>query len=471
LKTVTNETSFELLTPQEINTAIKKSIEKTGDFNWKNAEDLMLWSAVIHGDSILTVGYGSKEFIEGTDKLNSDLRKSLIDEIILSEGNAEKTNIVIHQDEFLTYFDIKVSKIETIALLRSNPNVRYAEPSGYRFFDYEATEKSDSGCDTGSDVINTADYRLIAPNCYVSWVYDKHNIPSAWNISTGRGITVGVVDTGISPYQSLLNASFNDGYSTGRTVQKYGTYTESIWYWVTTTDGPDDKCSHGTSMSSNVASPRNDNYMPVGVAYNCNLISYRGTSDVLLDDYHEQRGVADAITALANRSDLKIISMSVGYIFTISKISDAVKYAYSKGKLIFAAGGTSTSFTNFVGVIFPASMAECNAVTGVTDGGSTDACDVCHWGSQIDFTVVMQRYYDGNRTSPTTGFYENSKQYVGGSSIATSTMAGIAALVWAKYPTWTRDQVLTKLIQSSEFYPYKNADFGYGSVDAYKAVL
>ena len=32
-------------------------------------------------------------------------------------------------------------------------------------------------------------------------------------------------------------------------------------------------------------------------------------------------------------------------------VKDAVKYAYSKGKLIIAAGGTSTSFTNGYGVI------------------------------------------------------------------------------------------------------------------------
>ena len=38
-----------------------------------------------------------------------------------------------------------------------------------------------------------------------------------------------------------------------------------------------------------------------------------------------------------------------------------------KGKLIFCAGGTSTSFTTFVGVIFPAWMSETVAVTGLKD--------------------------------------------------------------------------------------------------------
>lgn len=470
IDTTDDNDKYELLTPEEINARIELSLEQTGDFQWKDADVEMLWSAVIHGDSILTVGYGNKEFIEAPDKIHDNIKNGIIENIRLSESVPEKKQILIDEDQILTVFDIKVSKTETIIELRNNPDVRYLEASGYQFFKYKTGEKSNSGCDTGADVINSADYRLIAPNCYVSWSYDKHNIPQAWSISTGQGITVGLIDTGVSPYQSLLNSNFNDGYSSGRTIEKYGTYVDSWWSWSTTTDGPDDKCSHGTYMAANIASPRNDNYMPVGVAYNSNLVSYRGTSDVLLDGYHEQKGVANALTALGNRSDVKIISMSIGHIFTIRRIKDAVKYAYSKGKLIIAAGGTSTIWTNFVGVIFPANMAETVAVTGVTDGSSTEECEVCHFGNTIDFTVVMQRNYDGNRTSPTTGFYENNKHYTGGSSVAASTTAGIAALVWAKYPTRTRDQILTKLKQAAEFYPNKNSDFGYGSINAYLAV-
>ena len=53
-------------------------------------------------------------------------------------------------------------------------------------------------------------------------------------------------------------------------------------------------------MASALASPRNDNGMPVGVAYNSNLVSYRGTSDVVLEDYHDRIGVSNALKALGN---------------------------------------------------------------------------------------------------------------------------------------------------------------------------
>jgi hypothetical protein len=59
-------------------------------------------------------------------------------------------------------------------------------------------------------------------------------------------------------------------------------------------------------------------------------VAYRATEDVLLNDYHERKGVSKALTQLGNRSDVKIISMSIGYVWSIGNIKDAVKYAYSK---------------------------------------------------------------------------------------------------------------------------------------------
>jgi subtilisin family serine protease len=210
--------------------------------------------------------------------------------------------------------------------------------------------------------------------------------------------------------------------------------------------------------------------MPVGVAYNCNLIDYRGTKDVVLDVYNEQKGVANALSALANKSSVKIISMSIGHIFTINRIKDAVRYAYARGKMIIAAGGTSTSWTNWAGVIFPANMSETVAVTGIKNNGYSE-CETCHKGSKIDFTIIMERYWDANRHSVCLGFYNNTKDYVGGSSVATATTAGIAALVWARHPSWTRAQVLSKMKQASDFYPNRNSSFGYGNINAYTAVL
>lgn len=464
----------EPLTGEEINLIIDKSIAETGKFNWLDVDDFLLWSAVMRGDSILSIGYGTSPW--STQKSNEiiELKKRIFSLVIENEQDSNLKNkggeLLLYDDAILNFFDVKISNIETIIALREMDDIRYLEPAGYNYYAYNGRFKSSSGCTTTPDAVNAADYRTIAPNCLVSWVYDKHNIPPAWNYSTGAGVGVGLIDTGVSSYQDLLGSNFNDGYSSGRTIYKYGVFVDSFWPWVTTTDGVHDKCGHGTLMAGTIASPRNDNYMPVGVAYNCNLVSYRATKNVVLDGYHEQRGVARALTELGNRSDVKIISMSVGHIFSVGSIEDGVKYAYAKGKLIFAAGGTSTEWTNFAGVIFPASMAETVAVTGVTDSPTLTECAVCHKGDKIDFVVIMQRAGDVDRTSVVIGYIANTIDYVGGSSVSTATTAGIAALVWSKYPTWTRDQVLTRLKQSASLYPNKSSNFGYGSINALLAV-
>lgn len=463
----------EPLSVEQINQRITESINTTGDFDWHKENAHFLWSALTHGQYVLTVGYGNEGQSFSVER-DAELinKKSTLLTIILSEEQIDKEDLKLKEDNILTVFDVEVTKLETIIALKENEFVRYLEPNGYNQYADGSEQKSSSGCDKNGVYINPAHYSTIAPNnAQVSWHFDEHNIQDAWALSTGSGVTIGLIDTGVSKSQSLLNSGgINDGYSSGRFVQKYGTFIDSNWWWSSNYDGPDDKCGHGTAMGSTMASPRNDNGMPVGVAYNSNLVAYRATEDVLLNDYHERKGVSAALTQLGNRSDVKIISMSIGYIWSIGNIKDAVRYAYSQGKLIFAAGGTSTSFTNGFGVIFPATMSETVAVTGVDDGPNYDRCDTCHSGSKIDFTIIMEGDNNTSKAPPVLNFYNGQRRYTGGSSVATATTAGIAALVWSRYPNWSRAQVLNRLKQSADFYPYKNSSFGYGNIDALQAV-
>ena len=461
------------LTIQQINDQINSHLEKTGTFDWSQADIHLLWSAVVQGNNILTLGYGDEgqSFSENNDPILESKKNDLLKIISENEG-LDLSDLVLSEYEIINAFDVEITNVETIQALFNNDNVRYLEPNGYNQYTKYGLERSSSGCDKTGTYINPSHYATTTPNnAQVSWHFYQHNIPQAWNTSTGAGITIGLIDTGVSQSQSLLNTTgFNDGLSSGRFVQKYGTFIDSGGWWSSNYDGPHDKCGHGTAMASTMAAPRNDNGMPVGVAYNSNLVAYRATEDVLLDDYHERKGVTQALTDLARRSDVKIISMSIGYIWSIGNIKDAVRYAYSKDKMIFAAGGTSTSFTNGFGVIFPATMSETIAVTGVDDGVSYERCDTCHSGSKIDFTIIMEGEADSDKAPPVLGFYNGERRYTGGSSVATATTAGIAALIWSKYPSWSRSQVLSRLKSSSEFYPYRDGAFGYGNIDALQAV-
>lgn len=472
------ENSDSFLSVKEINLLIDQSFYEKGSFSWSDVPANVLWSAAVHGDKMITIGYGNKNesFREGKNRRLENLQSTLITRVQMTEG-AKRSQMKYKADETLNVIDIELTKLESVRALMASEGIRYLEPNGYSFYELKgakgpAPQTRDAGCSQDGDVLNTNDYSTTTPNALVSWTFDNHNIPAAWNEATGAGVTIGIIDTGISPNQSLLNSNFTDGASTNtRTVEKYGTYIDSFWWWSNNLDGPNDRCGHGTSMAGTAVGPRNDDGLPTGVAYDANLISYRGTADVVLEDYHERKGVSDALRQLADRSDVDIISMSIGYVWSIGNVRDAIRYAHSKGKLIFAAGGTSTTFTNWYPVIFPANMDEAVAVTGVTDwSGGYRQCDVCHDGSQIEFTVIMERDNDGDRTGTTIGFNQGQSQYVGGSSVATATIAGVAALVWSKYPNWTREQVLDRMRQSSELSSNPSSNHGYGNIDALAAV-
>lgn len=458
------------LTGKQINAEINSTIKSTGSFNWKNASDHLLWSAIFRGSRMVSIGFGaSKDDFDRSLSADSKTMEAEILGLIRQYEGIEQTRFLISSDQYLNQMDVLVEKEETIKALRKMKNIRYVEPGDYHYFEIEkslnpnAKSSGSSGCGFDSAVLNIADYTTTAPNAKIPWAFTQHNIPNAWSYSTGAGVTIGLIDTGVSPEQTLLGSSFNTGASSGRTINKFGSYVNG-----STTDGPADQCGHGTKMASVMAAPKNNAGLPVGVAYNANLITHRAASNVVLETSSEQNGVKTAFTDLANNTSVKIISMSMGHVFSVGKIEDGVKYAYSKGKLIFCAGGTSTSFTNFVGVIFPASMSETQAVTGVKEGTSNQKCDVCHSGSQIDFTFQMERA-NGN-TVPVLSYYNNQADYVGGSSVATAATAGIAALVWSKNPSWTRDQVLNKMRQSATYYPTVNSSYGYGNINVLKAV-
>jgi len=221
-------------------------------------------------------------------------------------------------------------------------------------------------------------------------------------------------------------------------------------------------------MSGQALGPRNDQNTSTGVAYKSNLHFIRSCDDVVLDGSSERTGTKNALVLMGNRSDIKIISMSIGTPFSSSVLKDGVDYAYGMGKLIFAAAGTSYGWTSWYGVIYPAAYSSCIAVTGVKESGSR--CSSCHDGSKVLYTIVMERSANSNRNSLSLPFSGNTPTYIGGSSCATATAAGIASVVWGVRQNMTRSQLLTCLTNTAQFYPTRNSSKGYGNLNASAAV-
>ncbi len=468
----------------ELDLVIFKTLQNTGKFEWSSVSNEMVWSALTQSDKVLSVGYKPENEGDINARIHlidinaiawKSAREKVLDIVFEEESRTnpslKRSELQIFEENILPVIDLKVSNLSTIERLRNSKLVRYAEPMGYETrgsSDAKSKINSDSGCgsNTAEIGLTVSDYTTIMPNAKASWNFAYHNITQAWAKSTGSGAKMVIIDTGCSDAQENLGSTFNQGSSSGRTIEKLVTLPRNTFLGIPTgpVETPNDGCGHGTSMEGAACGPRGTDGNTVGVAYNANLITIHAAADVFLNESRESKGVSDAFTLAGNRADVKVISMSMGNIISSGQIADGVRYAYRKGKLIFCAGGTSFGWTaGWAGVIFPASMAEAVAVTGIKDN-LTQRCDACHEGSDIDFVVVMEKV-SNSRKPLSLAMSGDAPSTVGGSSVATAETAAMATLIFSKYPSLTRDQVFERMKQNSSYYPSRNGNFGWGRVN------
>ena len=488
-----------LYTVQEINAVIQSSLQKNGRFNWQEQSDELLFSAIMHGDSLVSVGYGNPQTNSSTntESINSEpqltnislseakragvnidgIKMEILQQVRNDEGIKTNTvttesykDILQYESPVLTNMVIKIRKLSTLQDLRKSKAIRYVEPAEYnknllKSTTAKVTETMSSGGGDPAELpgwfIQGSGEQLIPKS------YADQKIPDAWKVSTGKGITVGLIDNGIYQSQTAFRST---EFGSGRTISLFGTFKGKS---SGSNDGvyataDDMTIGHGTGMASLISAPKKAS-LPAGIAYNCNLVSYRGTDFVALWSSKQQQGVASALTKLADNDQVKIISMSNGWIFDISVLADAVKYAKSKGKLIFAAAGTSIKpidvgffvidIPKSVGVIFPASMSETVAVTGTdyTETGKLVSCKECHEGDKVYFTSTTATSPGVNNAVPVYKETPGKYGFSGSSSAATAINAGIAALVWSAHPTWNSKQVLQRMVESAKLYPNKDS--------------
>jgi hypothetical protein len=392
------------------------------------------------------------------ENLREKMLKSLEDTITVEMGRE------VSRDEFVMEVDLHLPIISfhskspaLVAWLMGSKNIRYLEP--LNDFMEDPSNRTESGCTPNYDAVQAGDYTTTGTNAKISWHWNYHNVPQAWGIRQGMGIGVGVIDAGVSSNQYLLFQQFNSGYSNvGRTHETTYTIGSSAYT----------SCNHGNAMAGLIAAPWANFGNAIGGAHKANLYTVHAANDVFLNSSEEKLAVKNAYVYLANKSGVKIISMSMGTPFYSSVLLDAVTYANSMGKLLFAAAGTSTYFTSGLGVIYPAAFSECQAITGVNDQDQT--CQVCHDGQQVDFTIVMERSWNANRKAVGVNQYNDWPQYIGGSSAATASAAAIAAIVWSVKPTLSKFQILTILRYTAQFSIIPDSEHGYGRLNALSAV-
>ncbi|MER6713582.1 S8 family serine peptidase [Streptomyces sp. NPDC000877] len=273
------------------------------------------------------------------------------------------------------------------------------------------------------------------------WYLEAMHAEDMWKISTGKGIKVAVLDTGVNPdTPSLKEQVLADE------VPKRVSYKAT-----------EDYNGHGTSMAELIAGTGAGGGLQ-GLAPGAKIVPYRVLSKGLSSTVKKETpAVADAIKAAAD-SDAQIISMSIGSDISDPDVEKVVKYAHSKGKLMFAATGNDAESKNFIG--YPAAYPYVVGVAAADDKGKVGGFS--EFGNYVDLAAPglnVPYWCDATFRS-----YCNEGD---GTSMATAIASASAALIWSAHPNWTANQVLRSLIDTASRDWPKNKPsnyLGYGLV-------
>jgi len=294
------------------------------------------------------------------------------------------------------------------------------------------------------------------------------NLPGAWDLSTGSGVVVAVVDTGVRPHADLA-ANLVDGYDfiTDAYMAHDGGGRDAD------PSDPGDGCTsgasswHGTHVAGTIAAVANNGIGIAGVAWNAKVMPVRalgcggGYNSDIADGVMWAAG-APVNGVAAPSQAAKVINLSLGGASACSTtLQNAITAARNKGAVVVvAAGNSNTSVSGF-------SPANCKGVITVAAiGRAGGRAPYSNYGPEVDVADGILSTRNSGTTSPGADNYD----YLQGTSMATPHVAGVAALMLARNPSLTPDEIEVLIKSNTRPFPGSCAGCGTGIVNATAAV-
>jgi serine protease len=183
------------------------------------------------------------------------------------------------------------------------------------------------------------------------WNFKMIGVKHAWKDSTGKGVVVAVIDTGVS-----------DGTGKYGRVPDLG-QTEFVpgFNFINNNSDPYDMYGHGTHVAGTIAQSTNNGIGVAGIAYDAAIMPIKVLSD---SGYGSAADIAEGIRWAADNG-ANVINLSLGGGAYSAVMEAATVYAKEKNVFLACAAGNGSAPI----IEFPAGYDGCYAVSAVDKHG------------------------------------------------------------------------------------------------------
>jgi serine protease len=340
----------------------------------------------------------------------------------------------------------------TIAKLQSSPYVLYAERNPVAYLTAQPNDPSFRN-----------QWSLKAPSEGVYGI----NVPDAWPISVGLGVTVAVLDTGCA-YETYSVYYANPDLDPLR--------VRPGWDFVNQDYHPNDDSDigHGTFMCSLIADTANNGFGDAGIAPGCTLMPIKCFD---ADGASTADRLASGLS-YASQFEARVILLGGATSEKSQCVQDLIDLAAARGALIVAgAGNDGANVATSPGVhavynhvMSVGATAKDGSLAPYSNRGSFISV-VAPGGSSDTEGPIATTYSPYDAAVPRFGLRLDgtSIEPMSGTSVAAAHVAGVAALVMGALPGIPADAARAQ-IESTAIALGDPTSFGAGLVDATAAV-
>ncbi len=323
------------------------------------------------------------------------------------------------------------------------------------------------------------------------WGLYNIQAPAAWDLATGAGVTIAVLDTGLIPLPDIAaNIWVNPGEIPGNGIDDDANgFVDDVtgWGFADPAGSTFDAVGHGTHVSGTLAAVGNNGAGIIGVAWQAKVMplgiftaSGESSSDVI---------AAALMYAVQNGAD--IVNMSFGGFGNSFVVRDAIDYAAANGVVLVAAAGNDAID---VKAVKPANLDPVIATAAVDH--SDQPAFFSNFGGKIELAApgggdqgrgVYQAFDSVLSLTPyncCTGLVDpklvltepsDGSQFFlrqAGTSTAAPHVSGAAALILSRHPEFTAEQVRQALRNGADDLgpAGRDARYGYGRLNVAHAV-